>query len=194
MTVREAASRAWLEAVIYLRHVGALFWPGMHPGAFEIHPGRVDEISDWDPTDLRLLIDEGRTQLARQREDFRQIQVRAQWLFTVAVGLLGLLITTMPTLPDDVSLAVWLGGVLAVALSVLGAGAAMTVRGEFAMVDASLLSHVRDAKLVHVARAYASGVAVGENTVATRLTVLRDAVFLVLLGGTINACAWVTGA
>jgi hypothetical protein len=83
-----AVARAMQEVVVYLAHVAALFRPGVRIQPFRIHPGRVGSLQGWDDDDFRLLVEEGRRQLDRQRTDLDRIQTRAQLLFTTAGVLL----------------------------------------------------------------------------------------------------------
>ncbi len=81
-------SKALEEAAVYARHVVALLLPGCDLGEFIAHPTEPGDVSGWDAEELRLLLEEGRRQLDRQRAELERIQTRAQFLFTTAAALL----------------------------------------------------------------------------------------------------------
>lgn len=191
---RVAFGRGWQEASVYLRHVLVLLWPGGDPGGFTVHPSGPGDVAGWSEDSLRLLVEEGRRQLDRQRSDFDSTQGRAQFLFTAAVALLAVFSSQVGLLRNvsGFLVASWAAGLLAILLGLLGAAALMSTRGMFGMVDACLLSRETDPPVLQaVAQGYANAVPVGENTVATRVTVLRDAVFLTTVGGASQGALWV---
>lgn len=188
----EALARAMREVVVYLAHVAALFLPGVRVRQFQVHPGGVGSLEGWGDDDFRLLVEEGRRQLDRQRTDLDRIQTRSQLLFTTAGVLLALLVSESGVVQHH-GFAVfifWYMGLVLIVLGLLGAAALMTARGTFGMVDAALLSREAPPVLRSVARAHAEQVAAGENTVGTRLTVFRDAVMLVVVGAALQAGVW----
>jgi cytochrome c oxidase subunit IV len=187
-----ALARAMQEVVVYLAHVAALFRPGVRVQPFRIHPGRVGSLQGWGDGDFRLLVEEGRRQLDRQRIDLDRIQTRSQLLFTTAGVLIALLVSESGVVHRH-GLAVfvlWSLGLVLIVLGLLGAAALTAARGTFGMVDAALLSQEAPPVLRSVARAHAELVAEGENTVGTRLTVFRDAVMLVVVGAAFQAGVW----
>lgn len=189
---RNARDEIW----IYLCNVGALLWPGVGAPDFAVNkPQAAATGLDWSTEDLQLLVDEGRRQLDRQLSELEHVRGRAQFLFTttlaafaVAVGLYDDAAKTRGT----VIVLGWCLSVLFLSLAVLGAGAIGTVRADFGRVDKSLISQQQAPVLRTVADAYARAVVTGENTVATRLTMLRDAVLLLLAGFAIQCTLWLT--
>lgn len=190
---RDSLKHGRLEAKVYLQHVLVLFWPGGNPGQFAVHPGVPGHLGEWSDDDLRLLVEEGRRQLDRQHSDLERIQNRAQFLFTITAGLLALFGSQASRLQEahGVLLGLWVVGLLVILLALLGGAALMSAKGEFGGVDACLLSSQASGVLKSVGRGYANSVGAGENTIATRITVLRDAVFLTTLGGAFQGGLWI---
>jgi hypothetical protein len=182
----------WEEAVVYLLHVGALFRPGASVRSFAVQSDKVGPLEGWDDADLKLLIEEGRRQFDRQRADLDRIQTRSQWLFTAAGALLALLISEVDIIAihGAIVFIVWYLGLVLVTLGLLGAAAVMSVRSTFGRVDAAHLSQQLPPVLQVVAREYAERAADGENTVATRLTVFRDAVLVIVVGAALQVGVW----
>lgn len=177
---REFRHGQWIYAV----HVAALFAPGrklpLHP-ADQLKP---QSISTWTPAELRLLIEEGRRQSDRQKADLDELRGRAQWLFTVAVAALGALGAGLAhTRPGALASVFWAAALLGLAYGVGGATAIMVARADFRVIHAAVLSGLSPPVERELAEAYAGMMAEGENTVATRITVFRQAVVLCLCGG-----------
>jgi threonine dehydrogenase-like Zn-dependent dehydrogenase len=72
---------------------------------------------------------------------------------------------------------------------VAGAAAVMTVRADFKMIDTTVLSASQPPILMALAASYSRMLATGENTFATRLTVFRQAVVFVIVGGYLGLLA-----
>ena len=185
-------ARPLQEVAVYLAHVGALFRPGVRVRPFRVHPGAVGSLEGWSDDDFQLLVEEGRRQLDRQRTDLDRLQSRSQLLFTTAVALLALLVSESGVVHrHGIGVVVlWYLGLVLIVVGLLGSAALMSVRSTFGMIDAALLSQQTPPVLRSVARAHAEGVAEGENTVGTRLTVFRDEVMLVVVGAALQAGVW----
>lgn len=185
------------EWVVYLRHVLALFWPGANPGQFVAHRGTPGDVTPWDSEAVTVLIDEGRRQVDRQRAELDRVQGRAQFTFTVAATVLVAFAAQAPDIHDARGFIQfgWAVGLGLLLLGILGAAALMSTRATVGGIDASRLSNEDPAiALTAVAQGYANIVAEGENTVATRITVYRDAVFLTVTGALIHGVFWATAA
>lgn len=185
------------EWAVYLRHVLALFLPGANPGQFVAHRGTPGDVTPWGPVSVAVLIDEGRRQVDRQRAELDRVQGRAQFTFTVAVTVLVALGTQAPEIRDARGIVQfgWAAGLGLLLLGMLGAAALMSVRATVGGIDASNLSNENPSTAqTAVAQGYANIVAEGENTVATRITVYRDAVFLTVTGALVHGVFWVTAA
>jgi hypothetical protein len=168
---------------IYFWHVLGLLAPGQEIPVYAAHQIKPTPIDSWEDDDLEKMVEEGRRQLDRQLGDLERIRGRAQWLFTVSAGItaaLGGALTSAQL--GGALLAVW---VLALVVLLLGAGAAagiMTVRADFATIDTAKLSQAERPLLKSLATNYSRMLGRGENTVATRLTVFRQAVVYVIVG------------
>jgi hypothetical protein len=186
------------ETVIYLNYVWALFRPG-HPVrvfcAHNIEPGPLEA---WDVDDKKLLIEEGRRQLDRQLVDLHQIQARAQIVLTAGLLLTGGLSATLPAITSAPTgrgvgaFLLWVGATIALLFAILGSAAVIVVRVDFRAIDATLLSRVQPPVLDSLAAAYARSVRTGGNTIATRLSVLRTSVVVLLVGTAVFGMAWWT--
>jgi hypothetical protein len=84
----------------------------------------------------------------------------------------------------------WLVSLLAAAYAVFGAAAIMTIRADFDVIDSAVLSSYQPPVLDKLAGDYAAMLAAGENTVATRLTVYRQSVVWLIIGGYGALVAW----
>jgi hypothetical protein len=181
------------EARIYLRHVLALFLPGIYVPVFEAYRIEPSPLDGWQDQDFNLLIDEGRRQLDVQREELERVRARGQFLFTTAGALLAVMLGFGRRVVRHESITLfllWSFGALLVTLGLLGAASLMTARGEFGAIDTRLLSATRPPVLEDLARAYPEQVGPGENTLATRIAVFRDAATLVVLGAIAQAVTW----
>lgn len=184
------------EIKVYLQHVAALFRPSIAVVAFEVHKSEPGDVSGWSDDDMELLIAEGRRQIDRQVADLERVRSRSQFLFTTVLGLLVIVFGTVHAIagPDShrVFLAVflWCGSVVSILLGLLGTAALIATRKDLKIVDAAILSRVTPPVLAQLAIGYADAVRTGENSVATALTVQRDAVLLVIVGASAYMAAW----
>jgi len=178
---------------IYAEHVIALVRPGNVVPTFAAHQVEAGDLASWSTDELQIMIDEGRRQSDRQQADLELIRGRAQWLFAVGLPLIIAIATIRAefhktdscwwTVPWAISLLISVYGVL-------GAAAIMTVRADFDMIDTAALSNHQRPILRKLADDYAVMLATGENTVATRLTVYRQAVVWLIIGGLGALVVW----
>jgi hypothetical protein len=175
---------------IYFVHVVGLISPGREMPVFEAHQITPEPIDRWTEDDLERMVDEGHRQLDRQLSDLERIRGRAQWLFTVSAALTTALGSAfVAKRPHDWLLVLWLAGLVVLAYGLAGAAAVMTVRADFRAIDTAKLSQEQPPMLRYLAGAYSRMLATGENTVATRLTVFRQAVVFVIVGGYLGLLA-----
>lgn len=193
--VKEWAHNARLEVTMYLRHVRGLLIPGITVAIVQtdtLEPGSLD---GWDDDALWIVVDEGRRQIDRQAGRFDRIRSGAQLLFTTALALLVVLGASAHRVlhREGVVLSVgWVVGLVAVASGTLGAAAILTVKAEFGSIHTALLSRSGPEPLRELAVAYTQQVRAGENTLNARVTVYRDAVWLVLVGALAQLIVWIT--
>ena len=175
---------------VYLAHVVSLFAPGRDVPVFAADRLKPENIDAWAPEELQLLIDEGRRQVDRQQGDLESIRGRAQWLFTVGAAALAALgggfVSRRPASPVA---ALWLAGMVLLVYGVGGAAAILTVKADFDVIHAAVLSASARPVDQELAGIYARMMSTGENTVATRLTVFRQAVVFSLIGGYVGLLA-----
>ena len=175
---------------IYVLHVLGLLMPGQEIPVFAAHPVEPKPLERWESDDLQIMVDEGRRQLDRQTSDLELIRGRAQWLFTVGAAVVAALGGSFAAVRPGWALSIlWLFGTAMVAYGVAGAAAIMAVRADFNTIDTAVLSSVERPVLRSLAGSYSRMLALGENTVATRLTVFRQAVVFVIVGGYLGLLA-----
>jgi hypothetical protein len=139
------------------------------------------------------MVDEGRRQADRQLADLAQIRGRAQWLFTVGVPIVTAIATVLAAVGNGDSAwwnAAWAASLLIAGYGVVGAAAIMTIRADFNEIDSAVLSRYKPPILTRLAADYAEMLAVGEDTVATRRTVFRQAVVWLIIGGYGGLITW----
>jgi hypothetical protein len=192
----------FIEAKVYLSHVTALFRPGSTVRehiAMSKEMARAGDLEDWDDEELKLLIDECHFTLADQSARFDQVRTTSQILMPLAFALVALYGTQLTRLVDFSPLStrlglivLWVTGCASSLLAGLGSAAILSVRARFGRVLPTLVSQSERPILRAVAKGYVGQAATGENTVATRLTLVRDAVFLLTLGGSLQLVLWVS--
>lgn len=192
---------AWRqECSVYLDHVVALIWPGKTVRA---HPtgsspaSVVGDLDGWQDADLDLLIEEGRRTFESQAKRFDRVRSTAQVILPTATALLVILGSELNAVTAEstdwvryLEYGAWVIGTVLVLLGVLGSASVLTVRSPFGMLLPTLISQQDPPIKKELARGYARQTMVGEETVATRLTVTRDAVTLVAIGGTLHLILW----
>jgi hypothetical protein len=179
-----------LQVTMYLRYVGLLLlpgWPAPTYNADQIKPG---DLEGWSADDLKLLITEGQRQYDRTVAQLAEIRGRAQNLLAIGIALIGILAGTRPHASCRFGWYVWMASVLLTGLSVLGAAAILAVRADMDTIHAAVLSQRSPGVLRSLAEDYAGIQASGMSTSATRLTLLWDAVLLILVGGTLGLIAF----
>lgn len=192
----------FVEAKVYLSHVRALLAPGSEVREHTAMTKEIatpGDVSGWTDEELKVFVEECRFTLADQSARFDQVRTTSQILLPLAFGLVFVFgtqlteVLDMKTRGPRVMLAsLWLAGCLVSLLAGLGAAAILSVRAQFGRVLPTLLSKEPQPILRALAQGYAGQTAIGETTVATRLTMVRDAVFLLTGGGCLQVILWVT--
>jgi hypothetical protein len=144
-----------------------------------------------------MLIEESHRTLDQQQAQFDRVRTTAQVVLPLAIALLVILGSELPSVMAEPSTRVryglyfaWGIGTALVVLAGLGAAATISVRSDFGTVFPPLVSQLPSPILAEVAKAYAGQIAIGERTLGTRITVMRDAVALLAIGGTIHLVVW----
>ncbi|QNP69024.1 hypothetical protein IAG44_05900 [Streptomyces roseirectus] len=175
------------EARLYLVYCAAVLWPGRSLPTFaEPHVSTVT-LDHLQPDDLTLVIEEGRRQFDRQAADLDRIRNRAGALATVSLALtVGLVSRTHDMISGPWPLtAAWVLSCLLALLAVAGACAVMAGRAVLGRMDTGLVAQMPHPVQKSLAAGYVEHVGAGEETVRTVLTVLRDAVTLVVVSALI---------
>lgn len=191
----------FVEAKVYVSHIRAVLRPGSTVRQHIVMSETIatpGDMSDWDDGELGLFIDECHFTLDDQSSRFDQVRTTAQILLPMAFALVVVFGTQLGRVADVrclgvrlTLLALWfLGSALALAAG-LGAAAVLTVRAQFGRVLPTLLSKEERPVRLALAQGYAGQMATGETTVSTRLTVIRDAVFLLATGGCLQLLVWI---
>jgi hypothetical protein len=184
--LRELRHNQW----IYVVYTVSLLAPGRELPVLPADQLKPKDVSQWTPEELGLLIEEGRRQSDRQQADLRDIRGRAQWLFTVAVAVLGALGVGLASgHPTMLEFVLWLTGLALLVYGMGGAASVMVSRADFSTIHTAVLSAAQQPIDRALAEAYTRMMAEGENTVATRLTVFRQVVVFCLLGGYLGLLA-----
>jgi hypothetical protein len=190
MTLRETAKGFWYGQGIYFVHVIALITPGVEATQYEAHPIEPKSLDGWSSWDRALMIEEGRRQADRQLTDLKEVRGRAQWLFTVGIAVTaaigGALRADRPT---DGRLVLFIASLLMLVCGLAGAAGIMTVRADFNTIDTAVLSHKPLPTERYLAGAYSRMLRDGENTIATRITIFRQAVVWIIAGGYVGLVA-----
>lgn len=193
MTPADESATLPSEWRVYLDHVLGLIWPGRSVLTFEVDRNEPGDVTRWPMADLLLLIEQGRIQVAQQVEDLERIRGRAQFLLTATLGLMVIMFASAKTFARaDAALAFlfWAIGLLAAGICVLGAAAVVATRKDLSAVHTTRLSRQNDPIAATLAASYSRVVKAGSNTVATQITVYRDAVMLLVAASALYAIAW----
>jgi hypothetical protein len=176
--------------LIYLEHVLGLLTPGAEITQHEAHQQEPDPLQGWSAEDRALMIQEGRRQADRQLRDLKEIRGRAQWIFTlgvaITVALAGAFLADRPT---GTRLGLFIASLVMLVYGLAGAASIMAVRADFSTIDTAALSKHRPPIEAYLAGAYSRMLRLGENTVATRLTIFRQVVVWVIVGGYVGLIA-----
>lgn len=187
-----APSKRFAEARVYAYYVLAVFRPGIEVPTF----GRPEDFSDsldgLTEDDHKILIEEGRRQLDRQLADLEKNKSRAATMLTVGLAEIGLLaaganraLTHAPWTG-----AVWVVSALLALFALGGAVSLLTSQAIFGRVDMPAIATGSTPVQQQFAIGYAQSVGLGEETIRTRITVLRDGVLLAVASAMLYALIW----
>lgn len=196
----EAVRSFKVEAPVFLSHVAALLIPGRAARSHQVMPdalAQAGDVEQWSDDELGLLISEGQRALDDQRNRFAQIRATAQVVLPIAVALVVVFgselrgVVAEPTHWVRYTMyAAWAVGTGLVLLAALGAAAVLVVRSDFGSILPTALSQESPPVRRVLARAYAEQTPTGETTCGTRLTVIRDAVMLLVFGALVHLGLW----
>jgi hypothetical protein len=192
------AAETWLGTRVYFGYVAFLLLPGHRPPSYypeedEEVAGRVASLSGWRDDDLAIMIDEGRRELDRQMDDLKEIRARAQWLFTAALTLtVALAAAAIPIFKHGgrVDKGMWVASLVAASYGALGGAAINTVRADYTSISTWALA-AYDAPIHRkLAVDYAEVLGTGKIMLDTRISLFRQAVVWVIVGGALGLTAW----
>lgn len=180
------------EFTVYLSHCLAVFRPGSTPPLFHQPESFEGSLAEAENDHLDLVIEEGRRQLDRQLGDLERIRSRSAVLVTVGIAEIGILAAGMKQTFEAGywTFSLWILSSIAVTLGLLGAAAVLTASAQFGRIETKMVAALSPPVLYKTAEGYAESTGLGECTVATRLTVFRSAVLLLIAAAVIYACAW----
>jgi hypothetical protein len=177
--------------LLYVGYVVSLVLPGVELPLYKSHQIKPASLDDWPEEDLDLMIDEGRRQADRQMTDFDRIGGRAQWLFTIGTALVVTGATRFVVHGGSgFHFALWVAALALLTLGVGGSAALMATRADFNQIDTAVFSAYADPRKHALASAYSRMLGLGENTLATRITIFRQAVVYVIVGGYVTLIAY----
>lgn len=176
---------------VYWSHVVGIFLPGEEVQRFSSYDLDASDVEGWPEEDLSIVLESGRSQLSRQGADLEAIRSRSQFLLTLALALVGVAIASTELVNRSMfSLIPWALGIGVAMVSALGAGGVIVARKALKMVDTRLLTQQKPPIRAVTAQAFADSVEEGELTVATEITVFRDAVAIFLVSFVLVCAAW----
>lgn len=166
----------------YLNHFLGYF-PSAPRKRFNVHQIEALDMDGWSDDERKLVVEEGRLQIERQQRDLEQVRTRAQFMVTTGLLLMvGVIAVHGWVVGDAVANVFWWVGAVLTTTAIFGLGAVSVSAKQLTAIDAALLTHSASPVLNDLAQGYARAVRMGEDTLATELTVLRFDVLL-LLGG-----------
>ncbi|MHA6510848.1 hypothetical protein [Tessaracoccus sp. Y1736] len=175
------------EVRLYLAHAWGLLRPGRELPTFAAPRSFDANLTGYTDEDLDLLIEEGRRQLDRQVHDTDSVRDRSGTLLTLSLAEAALLATSGHSSwsgPWWLALA-WAVAAVFAFLAAAGAASLLAGRVDLGRTDAALAASQPSPIKRPLAIGYVSAVAIGEETVRTRLTVLRSAALLAVLAALI---------
>ncbi|TDO68987.1 hypothetical protein EV651_10121 [Kribbella sp. VKM Ac-2571] len=194
--MRRTLRNALQEVALLVGYAIVVFRPGALPPQHpQLAPTATSASDGWSPEERQLYISEARRDMDQQQADKRDVRARAQQVFTTTL-VLGAAIgaSYSRTAHGSVGTAVYL---LAAGLTALAGFAAAGVITAKSLIGAPSLSNLIDTSAGKVeeqlVREYAATRHVGAATVAVLVTVMRDAVLVLILAFIAFACAYLWG-
>ncbi len=182
----------WAEFRLYLCYVAAVFWPGVRVPTFGTPAEFTTNLDSLTDDDLKILIEEGRRMLDHQEMGLERIRSRAVTLLTVGLAETAVVsaLAARAFHHDAPAAVTWCLGVVAIVLAIGGAISVLTAQARMGRVDARHLATCTPPLLRATAHEYLQSLGEGEETVRTRLTVLRDAVLTESFAALLLALTW----
>lgn len=181
------------EARLYLHYALAVLRPGVRVPTFgkpEQFTGSLAAFTAEE--DLTILIEEGRRALDRQETDLERIRSRATTLLTIGLAEIAVLsaLAARTFQHGPLVTTLWCSSGVTVILGIGGTASVLTSQARMGWVDPRQIASGTPALAPATAYEYLQSLGEGEETVRTRLTVLRDAVLLETLTALLLAVTW----
>ena len=155
-----------------------------------VHPQvRLGGLGD---SDLKLLVEEARRSIDRQQLSLEQIRTRSGALLTIGLGEIAVLsaLAAGAFKRGILVYSPWVLAAVCVLLAIGGAASVLTSQARMGWLDVREVASWKSPLINAVARDYLQSLSEGEETVRTRLTVLRDVVMLETLAALFLATVW----
>lgn len=184
--------KRFAEARVYAYYVLAVFRPGIGVPTFGQPNDFADSLDGLTDDDHKIVIEEGRRQLDRQLADLEKNKSRAATMLTVGLVEIGVLAAgaNRAFAYGPWTSIVWTVSALLALLALGGAVSLLTSQAIFGRVDTRAIASSPIPLQQQVAIGYAQSVGLGEETIRTRITVLRDGVLLAVASAMLYALIW----
>jgi len=152
------------------------------------NPNEASDLAEFDDESLHFVIDEGRRQLAEQSDRFRHTTDRGQLVVTVSLAALPFFVAASSLVRRTHGATRWIAtalevcGGVGILLGLLTSASVVVVKATFGAIDTTQITNWTPPILRELAADYASAVRVGEETVADRITVFRQATRFLVWG------------
>ncbi|RFS81394.1 hypothetical protein D0T12_32735 [Actinomadura spongiicola] len=186
------ADKRFAEARVYAYYVLAVFRPGLEVPTFGQPRDFTDNLNGLTDDDHKVLIEEGRRQLDRQLADLERNKSRAATMLTIGLAEVAVLAAGANRafafgLWTSI---IWIMSAILALLALGGAVSLLTSQAIFGRVDARAVASGPIPLQQQVAIGYAQSVSWGEETIRTRITILRDGVLLAVASAMLYALIW----
>jgi hypothetical protein len=180
------------EARVYAYYVLAVFRPGIGVPTFGQPEDFTDSLDGLTDDDHNIVVEEGRRQLDRQLADLEKNKSRAATMLTIGLAEVGVLAAgaNRAFAYGPWTGIVWIVSALLALLALGGAVSLLTSQAVFGRVDTRAIASNPMPLQQQVAIGYAQSVGWGEETIRTRITVLRDGVLLAVASAMLYALIW----
>ncbi len=180
------------EARVYCWYVFALIRPGIEVPTFGEPVPYTGDIERFTDDDLKVIVEEGRRQIDRQLADLEKNRARAATMLTVSLAELAVLAASAQRvfLKGFLASTIWAISAVLVVLAIGGAASLLTSAAAFGRLETRDLATGPTPVLRQAALGYAHAVGHGEETIRTRITVLRDGVLLIVVAALLYAVLW----
>jgi hypothetical protein len=177
---------------VYAWYVFALIRPGIEVPIFGEPVSFTGDIERFTNDDLKIIVEEGRRQIDRQLADLEKNRARAATMLTIGLAELAVLAASAQRafITGSSATAVWAISFLLVILTIGGAASLLTSSAVLGRLETRQLASGPIPVLREAALGYAHAVGLGEETIRTRITVLRDGVSLAVAAALLYALIW----